>query len=273
MVMRNIALHDGTSIPQLGLGVFKIPAEDTERIVSQALAAGYRHLDAAAIYGNEEGVGAAIRASGLSREELFITTKLWNDDQLRAPEALRTSLDKLGLAQVDLYLVHWPCPQRDTYLQAWQALTELQGQGLTRSIGVSNFLIPHLERLALAGLPCPVVNQIEVHPAYQQRELVGHCRSRGIAIEAWGPLGQGKYDLLRRPPVTAAAAAHGKSPAQVVLRWHLQHGHIVFPKSADPGRIAQNIDVFDFELTAAQMTAIDALDCGGRVSAHPDEVN
>lgn len=278
MTIPSLPLLDDNRIPQLGYGVFKVPADDTRRAVLEAFELGYRHIDTAAIYGNEEGVGAAIVESGIARQELFITTKLWNDrhdgDEPRA--ALRESLDKLGLDTVDLYLVHWPTPARDNYLHAWQRLIELRDEGLTRSIGVSNFLVPHLERIVAETGVAPVVDQIELHPAYQQREVVEWAQAHGIRIEAWGPLGQGKYDLFGTAAVADAAAAHGKTPAQVVLRWHLDKGNIVFPKSVRRERLAENIDVFDFALTDAEIAAIDALDPGdgsGRVSAHPDEVN
>ena len=278
MTIPTLQLLDGNRIPQVGYGVFKVPADDTRRAVLEAFELGYRHIDTAAIYGNEEGVGAAIAESGIPRDELFITTKLWNDrhdgDEPRA--ALGESLDKLGLDAVDLYLVHWPTPARDNYVHAWERLIDLREQGLTRSIGVSNFLVPHLERIIAETGVAPVVDQIELHPAYQQREVVEWASARGIRIEAWGPLGQGKYDLFSVPAVADAAAAHGKTPAQVVLRWHLDKGNIVFPKSVRRERLAENIDIVDFALTDAEIAAIDAIDPGdgsGRVSAHPDEVN
>lgn len=278
MTIPTLQLLDGNRIPQVGYGVFKVPADDTRRAVLEAFELGYRHIDTAAIYGNEEGVGAAIAESGIPHDELFITTKLWNDrhdgDEPRA--ALGESLDKLGLDAVDLYLVHWPTPARDNYVHAWERLIDLREQGLTRSIGVSNFLVPHLERIIAETGVAPVVDQIELHPAYQQREVVEWALARGIRIEAWGPLGQGKYDLFSVPAVADAAAAHGKTPAQVVLRWHLDKGNIVFPKSVRRDRLAENIDIVDFALTDDEIAAIDAIDPGdgsGRVSAHPDEVN
>ena len=278
MTIPTLQLLDGNRIPQVGYGVFKVPADDTRRAVLEAFELGYRHIDTAAIYGNEEGVGAAIAESGIPRDELFITTKLWNDrhdgDEPRA--ALGESLDKLGLDAVDLYLVHWPTPARDNYVHAWERPIDLREQGLTRSIGVSNFLVPHLERIIAETGVAPVVDQIELHPAYQQREVVEWALARGIRIEAWGPLGQGKYDLFSVPAVADAAAAHGKTPAQVVLRWHLDKGNIVFPKSVRRDRLAENIDIVDFALTDDEIAAIDAIDPGdgsGRVSAHPDEVN
>ena len=278
MTVPTIALNSGYDIPQLGYGVFKVDAAETERRVLEAFEAGYRHIDTAAIYGNEEGVGRAIAASGLPRDELFITTKLWNDRQAgdEPKKAIDESLGKLGVDFVDLYLVHWPTPQRGTFVHAWQQLVSFREQGLARSIGVSNFLIPHLEAIGRASDVVPAVNQIELHPAYQQRELTDWCLERGITIEAWGPLGQGKYPLLEEPVIVAAAAAHGKTAAQLVLRWHIQQGRIVFPKSTTPARIRENIDIFDFELSADDMAAISALDVpggAGRVGSHPLDVN
>lgn len=278
MTIPTLKLNDGNDIPQLGYGVFRVPPADTERAVSEAFEVGYRHIDTAAIYGNEEGVGAAIAASGIPRDELFITTKLWNDrhDGDEPHAAIRESLDKLRLEKVDLYLVHWPTPAADNYVHAWEKMIEIRDAGLTRSIGVSNHLVPHLERIVDATGVTPAVDQIELHPAYQQREVTDWAAAHDVKIEAWGPLGQGKYDLFGIPAVADAAAAHGKTPAQVVLRWHLQHGFIVFPKSVRRERLEENLDVFDFELTDAEVSAIDAIDPGdgsGRVSAHPDEVS
>jgi 2,5-diketo-D-gluconate reductase A len=278
MTVPTVKLNDGHDIPQLGYGVFRVPPADTERAVSEAFQVGYRHIDTAAIYGNEKGVGAAIAGSGIPRDELFITTKLWNDrhegDEPRA--AIAESLDKLGLEQVDLYLVHWPTPMRDNYVHAWEKLIELRDAGLTRSIGVSNHLVPHLERIVEATGVVPAVNQIELHPAHQQREITAWADAHGVKIESWGPLGQGKYDLFNRQPIAAAAVHQRKTPAQAVLRWHIQKGFIVFPKSVRRERLEENLDVFDFVLTNAQMAAIDGMDPGdgsGRVSAHPDEVD
>lgn len=278
MAIPHIELNDGHSIPQLGYGVFKVPPADTERAVSEAFELGYRHIDTAAIYGNEEGVGAAISRSGLARDELFITTKLWNDrhDGDDPDAAIAESLEKLGLAQVDLYLVHWPTPAHDNYVHAWEKLIELRDAGLTRSIGVSNFLVPHLERIVAETQVVPAVDQIELHPAHMQVDIAEWAAAHDVRIEAWGPLGQGKYDLFGTAPVADAAAAHDKTPAQVVLRWHIQHCNIVFPKSVQRARLEENLDIFDFELSDAEIAAIDALDPAdgsGRVSAHPDEVN
>ena len=266
-----IPLNDGTSIPQLGFGVCLIDPAETERIVSVALEAGYRHIDTAAIYGNEEGVGRAIAASGIPRDEIYVTTKLWNDRHGDADAALAESLDRLGLDHVDLYLIHWPCPAQDRYVEAWRSLTGLREQGLTTSIGVSNFLPAHLERLAMVTPVTPAVNQIELHPFFQPWKDIDTARAHGTKVQAWAPLGQGKYGLLSQPELVDAAVAHGVSPAQVVLRWHLQNGIIVFPKSQTPARIRENIDILGFELTDAEMSAITSLDEGedGRVGSHP----
>ncbi|MBT2498048.1 aldo/keto reductase [Agromyces sp. ISL-38] len=270
-----IQLNDGHSIPQLGFGVFKVDPDETERIVTDALEIGYRHIDTARIYGNEAGVGKAIAESGIPREQLFITTKLWNDDQGTQSvfDAFDASLERLGLDYLDLYLIHWPTPARDRYVETWRAFEELKASGRVRSIGVSNFLVPHLERLLGETGTVPAVDQIELHPAHQQPATVEFAVENGIAIEAWGPLGQGKYPLLEHQEVTDAAAAHRKSPAQVVIRWHLQRGFIVFPKSNRRERIAENFDVFDFALDDGEMEAITALEREGRVSSHPDDVN
>ena len=270
-----IQLNDGNSIPQLGFGVFKVDPKQTERIVTEALEIGYRHIDTARIYGNEEGVGRAIAASGIPREELYVTTKLWNDDQGTQSvfDAFDRSLDRLGLDHVDLYLIHWPTPAKDRYVETWRAFEQLRASGRTRSIGVSNFLAAHLERLLDETDTVPAVDQIELHPYHQQPETAAFAEEHAIAIEAWGPLGQGKYPLLELPQVTDAAAAHGVTPAQVVIRWHVQRGHIVFPKSNRRERMAENFDVFGFQLDEAEMSAITGLEREGRMSSHPDEVN
>ncbi|MDQ1583770.1 MAG: 2,5-diketo-D-gluconate reductase [Microbacteriaceae bacterium] len=268
-----LQLNNGTTIPQLGFGVFKVEPAETTRIVTDALEVGYRHIDTAAIYGNEVGVGQALAASGIARDELYVTTKLWNDRQTDAPAAFDESLDKLGLDYVDLYLIHWPLPQRETYVQAWKALEKIAESGRAKSIGVSNFLVPQLEKVLAETGVVPAVNQIELHPAHQQPAVTAYSREHGIQIESWGPLGQGKYPLLELPVVTAAAEAHGKTAAQVVIRWHLQSGFIVFPKSNRRERMAENLDVFDFELTDAEVASITALESAGRVGADPNEVN
>ena len=270
-----LTLNDGHTIPQLGFGVFKVDPAKTTHVVTDALEVGYRHIDTAAIYGNEEGVGDALANSGIDRSELFVTTKLWNDRQgtQSAFDAFDESLEKLGLEYVDLYLIHWPAAANDRYVESWKTLEKIRESGRARSIGVSNFLVPHLERLLAETGIVPAVDQIELHPAHQQPEVTAFARKHGIAIEAWGPLGQGKYPLLTEPSVTAAATAHGKTPAQVVIRWHLQSGNIVFPKSNRRERMVENFTVFDFELSPAELASITALERVGRVSAHPDEVS
>ncbi|MFE7114158.1 aldo/keto reductase [Streptomyces sp. NPDC057654] len=272
-VIPTVALNNGVEIPQLGFGVFQVPDDETTAAVSSALEAGYRSIDTAAIYGNETGVGRALASSGIARDELFITTKLWNADQgfdstLRAFDA---SLAKLGLDHVDLYLIHWPTPARDLYRESWKAIEKLVAEGRVRAAGVSNFQPAHLDRLIAGSELVPAVNQIELHPGLQQNEpRAAHAR-HGIATEAWSPLAQGA--VLKDEAITAAAARHGKSPAQVVLRWHLQLGNIVIPKSVTPARIRENLDVFDFTLTDDEMAAIATLDRDLRTGPHPDEVN
>lgn len=272
-----LTLNDGNRIPQLGYGVFKVPPEETEHAVAQALEIGYRHIDTAAFYQNEAAVGKAIAASGIPRDELFITTKLWNDrhhgDEPRI--AFEESLERLGLDYVDLYLIHWPVEETGDFLNAWQHLLRFKEACLSRSVGVSNFLVRHLERVVTETGVTPAVNQIQAHPRYQQREIFDWCIQHGIAVEAWGPLGQGKYDLNDLTPIRAAAERHGVSPAQVLLRWHLQQGRIVFPKSVQPQRLRENLDVFGFTLTDAELADIDALDPGdgsGRTGSHPDDL-
>jgi 2,5-diketo-D-gluconate reductase A len=269
----SIELNSGRVIPQLGYGVFRVPPDDAERLVSEALEAGYRHIDTAAAYRNEAGVGRAIRSSGIPRDELFVTTKLFNDQQgaAKAPAAFEASLDALGLDEVDLYLIHWPAPKFDLYVETWHALEAFHRDGRARSIGVSNFLPHHLERLLARAEFVPSVNQIELHPILQQRAAVEFCRERGIAIEAWSPLGAGQLPLFTQPAVADAAAALGRTPAQVVLRWHVQQGFIVFPKTSSAERMRENLAVFDFALDDEQMAAVSALERGGRVGFHPDE--
>ncbi|MFI1717003.1 aldo/keto reductase [Streptomyces sp. NPDC053513] len=268
-----VALNNGVEIPQLGFGVFQVPDDETAAAVTAALEAGYRSIDTAAIYGNETGVGRALAASGLPREELFVTTKLWNADQgydstLRAFD---DSLAKLGLDHVDLYLIHWPAPARDLYRDSWRALERLAGEGRIRAAGVSNFQPAHLRRLMDGTALTPAVNQVELHPGLQQAELRAFHAEHGIATEAWSPLAQGA--VLGDPALAAVAARYGKSPAQVVIRWHLQLGNVVIPKSVTPARIRENLDVLDFALTDEEMRAVAALDRGLRTGPHPDELN
>ncbi|MER7708104.1 aldo/keto reductase [Kitasatospora sp. NPDC097605] len=268
-----VKLNNGVEIPQLGFGVFQVPDDQTTAAVASALAAGYRSIDTAAIYGNEAGVGRALAEAGVPREDLFITTKLWNADQ-GYDETLRafdTSLAKLGLETLDLYLIHWPTPAKDRYLDSWRAIERLAAEGRIRAAGVSNFQPAHLQRLLDDSELVPAVNQVELHPGLQQAELRDFHAKHGIATEAWSPLAQGA--VLDDPAITAIAERTGKSPAQVVLRWHLQLGNVVIPKSVTPARIRQNLDVFGFELTGEDMAAIAATDRGLRTGPHPDQFN
>jgi 2,5-diketo-D-gluconate reductase A len=268
-----VTLNNGVTMPQLGFGVFQVPDEETTAAVAGALRAGYRSIDTAAIYGNERGVGRALADSGIARDELFVTTKLWNSEQGydTTLAAFDASLDKLGLDHVDLYLIHWPTPARDLYLDTWRALEKLYADGRTRAIGVSNFQPAHLERLLGAASVVPAVNQIELHPGLQQAELREFHARHGIVTEAWSPLAQGA--VLKDDAVTEIAAEHGKSPAQVVLRWHLQIGNVVIPKSVTETRIRENFDVFDFELGPQEIDALTALDRGMRTGPDPDTLN
>ncbi|MEV6174197.1 aldo/keto reductase [Streptomyces sp. NPDC051954] len=268
-----VTLNNGVRIPQLGFGVFQVPDAETTTAVTAALDAGYRSIDTAAIYGNETGVGNALADSDLSRDELFVTTKLWNADQgydatLKAFDA---SLAKLGLDHIDLYLIHWPTPARDLYRDSWKAIEKLVADGRVRTAGVSNFQPDHLRRLLDGASLVPAVNQIELHPGLQQAELRTLHTELGIATEAWSPLAQGA--MLQEKALTDIAGRHGKSPAQAVLRWHVQLGNIVIPKSVTPARIQQNIDVFDFTLSDDDMTAIAELDRGLRTGPDPDTLN
>jgi len=268
-----VTLNNGEKIPQLGFGVFQVPDEETTAAVASALEAGYRSIDTAAIYGNESGVGKALSVAGVPREDLFITTKLWNADQgydatLKAFDA---SLAKLGLEYIDLYLIHWPTPARDLYRDSWRAIEKLVADGRVRTPGVSNFQPPHLRRLVDGASLLPAVNQIELHPGLQQTELRAVHAELGIVTEAWSPLAQGA--VLGDDAITTVARRHDKSPAQVVLRWHLQLGNVVIPKSVTPARIRENLDVFDFTLSDDEMAAIATLDRALRTGPDPDTFN
>lgn len=269
-----IILNNGVEMPQLGFGVWQVPDDEAERAVATALEAGYRSIDTAAIYGNEEGTGKAIAASGVPRDEVFLTTKLWNSDQgydatLRAFD---TSLAKLGTDYVDLYLIHWPTPARELYVDTYKAFEKLYADGRVKAIGVSNFHPAQLRKLIAETSVIPAVNQIELHPHLQQHELRELHAEQGIATEAWSPLGQGK-GLLEVPAIVAIAQKHNRTPAQVVLRWHLQVGNVVIPKSVTPSRIKENIEVFDFALDTEDLAAISALNEDRRIGPNPDEFN
>lgn len=274
MTAPDVILNNGVAIPQLGLGVFQVPPEDTRRVVADALEAGYRSIDTATRYDNEAGVGAALAASGLPRDDVFVTTKLANPDQgyESGHAAFDASLAALALDRVDLYLIHWPCPARGEALNSWRAMEEILASGRARAIGVSNFLPHHLDALLEAANVVPAVNQVELHPYLQQRELRAANAQHGIATEAYSPLGQ--TAVLDDPVIARIAQEHGRTPAQVVLRWHVQLGTIVIPKTVNRDRMASNLAVFDFELTGDDMAAIEGLDRGQSVSRfHPDTFN
>ena len=266
-----LTLRGAIDIPQLGFGVFQVPPEDTAEVTARALEVGYRHIDTAAGYENEAGVGEAVRASGLDRGEVFVTTKCPNDshgyDEARA--AFADSQERLGIGYVDLYLIHWPVPSRDRYVETWKAFIELQSEGGVREIGVSNFQPAHLQRVIEETGVTPSINQVELHPYLQQRELRTEHERLGILTEAWSPLAQG--EVLDDPTITRIAEGHGRTPGQVVIRWHLQLGNVVIPKSVTAERIAQNFDVFGFELSDDDMAAMEALDRGHRTGPDPDQ--
>ncbi|MDR2000545.1 MAG: aldo/keto reductase [Zoogloeaceae bacterium] len=268
--MTTLTLNDGCRIPKFGLGTWQTPDADAARIVAEAITIGYRHIDTASIYQNEEGVGRGIAASGVTRDRIFVTTKLWNSDQGydSALRALDRSLARLKLAAVDLYLIHWPCPAQGRALESWRALIEARREGKVKSIGVSNFRAEDLERIIGETGVVPAVNQIELHPWLQQRALRELHARHGIVTESWSPLAQGG-DLLNDATLSRVAAKHRKTAAQVVLRWHLQSGLVVFPKSVRPERLRENFDLFDFALDAADMAAIDKLDANKRTGPDP----
>ena len=270
MTVPSLPLAHGETIPQLGFGVFQVPPEDTAAATTLALQAGYRHIDTAAAYRNEAGVGQAIHASGLAREEVFVTTKCWNSSQGYdlATKALKDSLKRLEMDYVDLYLIHWPAPAQDRYVETWRAFVDLQSEGLVRSIGVSNFNPPHLRRIIEeTGVP-PVLNQVELHPYLQQPGLHREHEELGIVTEAWSPLAKGT--VLDDPVVLEIASEHGRTPGQVVLRWHVQLGNVVIPKTVTPARVEENFDVFGFHLGEAEMARIEELDAGRRTGPDPD---
>lgn len=267
-----IPLNDGNSIPQLGFGVYKIPEAETAEAVRTALAAGYRHIDTAAFYENERGVGEGVRTSGLDRDEVFVTSKVWwtdngYDSALRSFDA---SLDRLGFDTVDLFLIHWPAPKQDRYVETWRALERVRDEGRARSIGVANFHTHHLERLARETETAPAVNQVELHPWLPQEEVRAYDTAHGIVTEAWSPLARGR--VLGDPVLDRLAAKHGVTPAQIVLRWQVQLGNVVIPKSVTPERIRQNLDIFGFALDAEDVAAIATLNTGERTGRDPDEL-
>lgn len=273
----SVTLNNGVRMPQLGLGVFLVPNNEAVKSVSTALEAGYRLIDTAAAYGNEEGVGEAIRRSGIPREEIFVTSKLWNSDHGydSAIKGFQTSLDKLRMDYLDLYLIHWPVPMRGLATDTWKGLEQVYRSGRVKAIGVSNFTIEHLEQLSQETETVPAVDQVELHPTFTQKDLRQYARDHGIQVESWYPLGgQGSKDaLLSLPLLVDLAKKHGKTPAQIVLRWHIQLRLVVIPKSTNPGRIRENADIFDFELSREEMAAISALDTGVRLGADPNTAN
>lgn len=267
--MPEIEIAPGVRIPQIGFGLFKVDPGEAQRVTEEALVAGYRHLDAATVYRNEKEVGAAIAASGIARDELFVTTKVWNDAHglELTRDAFERSREALGLDTIDLYLVHWPVPTRDRYREAWQALQQIHAEGGARAIGVSNFLVEHLDAILADGGIRPAVNQIEVHPTNQERALTVYCLERGIAIEAYSPLARGRaVDLA---PVERIAENHGRTIPQIILAWHLQAGRVVLPKTVTPARMHENLDILDIRLSPDDVAAIDALDAGDRIGADP----
>jgi 2,5-diketo-D-gluconate reductase A len=265
----NVRLHDGVEIPPLGFGVFQIPPDETQSAVEHALETGYRHIDTAAAYQNEKGVGRAIASSGLSPEDVFVVTKVWNSQQGfdSTLAAIDASLGRLDTDYVDLYLIHWPLPSRDLFVETWRAFERIHGEGRARTIGVSNFRIEDLERLDDETETRPTVNQVELHPSFQQRDLRAWHDDHRIATEAWSPLAQAQ--VLDDETIAGIAQAHGKTPAQTILRWHLQLGNIVIPKSVTPQRIRENFDLFDFELSKQEMEAFAGLDRGERIGPDP----
>lgn len=266
-----ITLNNGQSIPQLGLGVYKVSQNAAVELVHEAIKVGYRRIDTAALYGNEAEVGQAIRKSGIPRDEIFVTTKIWNDRQGRshAPEAIEESLKRLDIGHIDMLLIHWPCPTQNLFVETWKVFEEALGTGKIRGIGVSNFEPHHLDALLESGSTVPALNQVELHPAFQQPEVRHYNREHGIATEAWSPLGRGRYE--DDSALTEIATTHERSVAQVILRWHIQIGNLVIPKTGNYDRLVENISVFDFELSELEMQAIASLDAGARTGLNPNE--
>lgn len=274
MVLQYVTLHNGVTIPQLGFGTYLIPNEQVADAIKHALDAGYRHIDTAQYYKNESGIGEALKASGINREDLFITTKVWNSHHgyEQTLEAFEESLERLKLDYIDLYLVHWPCPKFDKYVETYKALETLYKEGKVRAIGVCNFDIEHLERLFAECEIKPMINQVECHPYFQQKEMKRFCREHQIQFESWSPLYRGE-EVLEEPIIKELAKKHGKTPAQIILRWHLQEGSIVIPKSVNPERIRKNIDVFDFTLSDEDMELIASLDRNQQRGPVPKEMH
>ncbi len=274
MVLQYVTLHNGVTIPQLGFGTYLIPNEQVADAIKHALDAGYRHIDTAQYYKNESGIGEALKASGINREDLFITTKVWNSHHgyEQTLEAFEESLERLKLDYIDLYLVHWPCPKFDKYVETYKALETLYKEGKVRAIGVCNFDIEHLERLFAECEIKPMINQVECHPYFQQKEMKRFCREHQIQFESWSPLYRGE-EVLEEPIIKELAKKHGKTPAQIILRWHLQEGSIVIPKSVHPERIRKNIDVFDFTLSDEDMELIASLDRNQQRGPVPKEMH
>lgn len=265
-----LSLHDGARIPQVGLGVWQTPDNEAAPAVKAALDAGYRHVDTAAVYENEQGVGEGIRQSGLPRSDIFLTTKLWNTDQgyEQTLKAFEASLKRLGTDYVDLYLIHWPSAHRGLFVDTWKALVTLKEEGRAKSIGVSNFYPEHIEKIVAETGVVPVINQIELHPDFQQRETRAFHEKHKIATQSWSPLGQGK--LLGHPVIAEIAQKLGRTPAQVIIRWHIENGLVVIPKSVTPSRIVENFKVFDFKLSAEDLDRLNVLDdAGARIGPDP----
>jgi 2,5-diketo-D-gluconate reductase A len=268
-----VTLNSGHAMPQLGLGVYKVNQDIAVQLIGHALEVGYRRIDTASLYDNEAEVGAAIRKSGLDREEVFVTSKIWNDRHgyLEAKEAIQESIDRLNIGYVDMMLIHWPCPKQDKYVETWRAFEDALETGLVRSIGVSNFNQPHLEKLLASAKVTPAINQVELHPQFSQHSLRKFNRSHGIKTEAWAPLGRARFN--QHPLLLEIAESLNRSVAQVIIRWHLQLENLVIPKSSNPDRLAENFDVFDFELSEHNMRLIETLNTETRIATNPDDMN